>query len=208
MCVDGQWMKQQVISSTRIIITLLLEQPLRNVKRERKKILWRWNNEDIPGMRLVFPSRVCLLMYTYHVTNRILLQLTFHSHHLQCENGHSSMASKCDWLQCMLSEFSAFFFVLSEKKNTFDFILCSISSWFSIHLLTCNGMKKKIKKFRKKVKTWNVLYSNKREYLLFGIVNCIRNQCCWSCDMRIIHVEIESFAWGSDNLNDLSDFSF
>ena len=72
---------------------------------------------------------------------------------------------ECDWLHCMLRElFFLCTFWVRRKKKDFRFFLC-LNIFEFIFLLSsflafiCYGMRK-IEKFQKKVKTWNVLCIN------------------------------------------------
>lgn len=122
-------------------------------------------------------SSVCLLMCIAIAI--IVATVDFSLSSFAMRKEHSSMASNVTDCTACLASFSYAFFWVRRKNFRFLFFCLTyigIRIFFSflLFLLTCYGMKK-IEKFQKKVRAWNVLCinSNMWERIFFGIVNCL-----------------------------------
>lgn len=122
-----------------------------NLRWDAQEKLWRWNNEDIPGLKACFP-----------VSIKAIASLDFSLSSFAMRKVHSSMASNVtDSTACLASLFFspcfASFWVKCRKKRLSIFFL-QLSAFFSESLLhifckTRHAMEwEMFEKFQKKVK--------------------------------------------------------
>jgi len=128
--VCGQWMKQRSScffflcedNNYIIIIGTIIE---------ALKKLWRWNNEDIPAKRLVFPflnSSACLLMC---IAIAIVVGCSWLFTLIICNAKRAFIDGlECDWLHALRVFFLCIFWVKRKRLSIFFCVLLNIFEYF------------------------------------------------------------------------------